>query len=260
MQKFGERFDHNLHALRIVESFEQRYAAYPGLNLSFEVREGIIKHSRDYPPDKYPELAEYLLELMPPLEAQLIDLTDEIAYYTADMDDGFESKLLSLEALRKEIPLFERYFAPVQKKYPEALPKLQFNEALKEILNFLVTDLMENSLAEIERAGIRTADDVRRLGRRLIASSPSAESEKLVLRKFLYQNLYMHPAIASEKEEGTKVVHELFEFYLKHTDKMPQWYADQAGRTSAHRVVCDYIAGMTDHYICRLHKELLGNA
>src|SRR5581483_12385591 len=106
MQQFGERFDHNLHALRIVEVFEQRYIEFPGLNLTFEVREGIIKHSRDYPPEKHPELAEYLLDQRPPLEAQLIDLTDEIAYYTADLDDGFEAMIWKLETLCEKIPLF----------------------------------------------------------------------------------------------------------------------------------------------------------
>ena len=109
MQSFGERFDHNLHALRIVESFEQRYADFPGLNLTFEVREGIVKHSRDYSPGDHPELAEYLLEQRPPLEAQLIDLTDEIAYDTADLDDGFEAKLFDLETLRGGLTLFREF-------------------------------------------------------------------------------------------------------------------------------------------------------
>src|ERR1700751_726849 len=106
----GLFFDHNLHALRIVEDFEQRYAAFPGLNLTFEVREGIIKHSHDYNPGEHPELAEYLLDLRPPLEAQLIDLADEIAYDTADLDDGFEARLLQLEEIRERVPVFERFF------------------------------------------------------------------------------------------------------------------------------------------------------
>src|ERR1700740_337416 len=110
MRARGFFFDHNLHALRIVEDFEIRYAAFRGLNLTFEVREGIIKHSRDYDPAQFPELAEYLLPERPPLEAQLIDLADEIAYNTADLDDGFEARLLSLDDIRAGDPLFERFY------------------------------------------------------------------------------------------------------------------------------------------------------
>jgi dGTPase len=258
MQAFGEHFDHNLHALRIVETFEQRYADFPGLNLTFEVREGIIKHSRDYAPDMHPELSEYLLDQKPPLEAQVIDLADEIAYYIADLDDGYEAKLLSLDTLRKEIPLFERFFAPVQTRYHNAAPKLQFNETLKRMLDHLVTDLMETSLAEVDRLGITSVEAVRRQPRRLIASSAEAARDKSVLKKFLYQNLYQHPAFSAEREQGTQVVESLFQFYLDHPEKMPVWYASLAAEGRKHRVVCDYIAGMTDHYVKRLHRELVG--
>ena len=177
MQTFGERFDHNLHALRIVEFFEQRYAGFPGLNLTFEVREGIIKHSRDYPPGEHTELAEYLLDQRPPLEAQLIDLTDEIAYSTAHLDDGFEAKLWDLEALREKLPLFDEFFRPVERRYPQAAPKLQFNETLKIILNLLVTDLMETSLAQLTSDRITKPIPLRALrkSRRRIASSHSVE-------------------------------------------------------------------------------------
>ena len=160
MQAFGDHFDHNLHALRIVESFEQRYADFPGLNLTFEVREGIIKHSHDYPPGEHPELAEYALDERPPLEAQLIDLTDEIAYNTADLDDGFEAKLLGLDTLRKEIPIFERFFLAVERLYPKAAAKLQFNETIKRILDCLVTDLIEN----LPGAGRTSRNQERRRG------------------------------------------------------------------------------------------------
>src|SRR3954453_6854414 len=142
MRQHGLFFDHNLHALRIVEDFEQRYAAFRGLNLTFEVREGIIKHSRSYNEKDHPELAEYFLDQRPPLEAQLIDLTDEIAYNTADLDDGYESHLLSLEGIREGVPLFERFFRQVEQVYPDAPDKLKFNEALKRVLNRFVDDLI----------------------------------------------------------------------------------------------------------------------
>lgn len=257
MQAFGERFDHNLHALRIVESFEHRYADFPGLNLTFEVREGIIKHSRDYSPAEHPELAEYLLDQRPPLEAQLIDLSDEIAYYSADLDDGFEAKVWGLETLRK-IPLFERFFLPVERQYPGVSAKLQFNETLKKLLNYLVTDLLTTSLAEVGRHGIATVAQVRRHPRRLIGFSPEVEAEKNVLREFLYNNLYLHPVFATEKEQGTRTIQDLFHLYLDHPEKMPPWYAGQAEHGQKQRVVCDYIAGMTDHYIRKVHQELLG--
>src|SRR5215813_11890508 len=139
MRQHGLFFDHNLHALRIVEDFEQRYAAFRGLNLTFEVREGIIKHSRDYSTREHPELTEYLLDQRPPLEAQLIDLTDEIAYSTADLDDGYEAHLLMLPEIRRSVPIFESYYVEAERRYPEAPDKLKFNEALKRVLNRFVT-------------------------------------------------------------------------------------------------------------------------
>ncbi len=137
MRAHGLSFEHNLHALRIVEDFEQRYAAFRGLNLTFEVREGIIKHSHDYRGQDYPELAEYLLDERPPLEAQLIDLTDEIAYNTADLDDGYEAQILSLDQIRQGIPVFERFFLEVEQIYPDAPVKLKFNETVKRVLESL---------------------------------------------------------------------------------------------------------------------------
>src|SRR5437660_880428 len=145
MRLHGLSFDHNLHALRIVEDFEQRYAAFRGLNLTFEVREGIIKHSHDYNPDEHPELTEYSLDQRPPLEAQLIDLTDEIAYSTADLDDGYEAHLLSLDEIRKGVPVFECCFREVDRIYAKAPEKLKFNEAPKRMLNRFVGDLISNT-------------------------------------------------------------------------------------------------------------------
>src|SRR5512146_943016 len=152
MRPHGLRFDHNLHALRIVESFELRYIEYTGLNLTFEVREGIIKHSRNYRADDYPELAEYLLDLRPPLEAQLIDHTDEIGYTTADLDDGFEARLLHLDRIRADVVLFERHYREVERTYPNARTKLKFNEALKRMLNELVTDLIDTTARRIRES------------------------------------------------------------------------------------------------------------
>src|SRR5437899_10252948 len=137
MRAQGACFNHNLHALRIVEQFEQRYLDFPGLNLTFEVREGIIKHSRDYSAAEFPQLAEYLLDLRPPLEAQLIDWVDEIAYNTADFDDALEAEIIDLASVRKNVRIFERFYREVEKRYPNAIEKLKFNEALKRMLDCL---------------------------------------------------------------------------------------------------------------------------
>src|ERR1700740_39596 len=150
MRQHGGRFNHNLHALRIVEQFEQRYLDHPGLNLTFEVREGIIKHSRDYSAAEFPELAEYLLEERPPLEAQLIDLVDEIAYNTADLDDGFEAHLLDLDQLREEVPVFGAAYREVDRTHPDGLQKLKFNEALKRVLDRLAPDLFAHTTPRLD--------------------------------------------------------------------------------------------------------------
>src|ERR1035441_9460750 len=173
MREYGLFFDHNLHALRIVEDFEQRYAAFRGLNLTFEVREGIIKHSHDYDAKQHPELAEYLLDQRPPLEAQLIDLTDEIGYNTADLDDGYEAHLLTLEQIRAGVPVLERFFREVEQTYPNAPDKLKFNEALKGVFNRLAGDLITNTQARLKRAGIETLADIRLHPERLAPSLPA---------------------------------------------------------------------------------------
>jgi dGTPase len=257
MRENGLFFDHNLHALRIVEDFEQRYAAFRGLNLTFEVREGIIKHSHDYDAKQYPELSEYLLDQRPPLEAQLIDLTDEIAYNTADLDDGFEAHLLSLEEIREGIPAFERFYREVEQIYPDAPEKLKFNEALKRILNRFVGDLITNTQARLQHAGIKTLEDVRHHPGRLAAFSPAVESERKQSKDFLYKNLYYSPSLAGEKEDAERVVGELFTFWMDHPDALPHNYREKVEKKEASlpRVICDYIAGMTDNFIFEQYEK-----
>ena len=257
MQSHGLRFDHNLHALRIVEYFESRYADFSGLNLTFEVREGIIKHSRDYAAKDYPELAEYLLDCRPPLEAQLIDHTDEIGYTTADMDDGFEAKMLNLEQIRPNVALFERYFREVERKYPTAPNKLKFNEALKRMLNELVTDLIENTRSRILGANVKSLEDVRNHPERLAAFSPQVERERREAKQFLYENLYLSAPLRPEKLDGERVVGDLFQYWMGRPDSLPTSYQQKAKEEPLARVVCDYIAGMTDNFIIEQHRRLV---
>jgi dGTPase len=258
MREHGLFFDHNLHALRIVEDFEQRYAAFRGLNLTFEVREGIIKHSHDYDARQHPELAEYLLDQRPPLAAQLIDLTDEIAYNTADLDDGYEAHLLSLDQIREGVPVFERFYREVEQIYPDAPDKLQFNETVKRVLNLFVDDLITNTRARLKQAGIRTLEDVRGHSERLAAFSAPVETARKQSKDFLYENLYFSSALAGEKDDAERVVGELFTFWMEHPTTLPHSYQEKAKEESLPRMICDYIAGMTDNYIFEQYEKYCG--
>jgi dGTPase len=256
MRAQGDRFDHNLHALRIVERFEQRYLQFPGLNLTFEVREGIIKHSRDYAGQDFPELAEYALAERPPLEAQLIDLVDEIAYNTADLDDGFEARLLDLAAICDGVPVFAEAYAEVDRAHPQGRAKLKFTEALKRVLDRLASDLITSTARAVETAAVHGVGGIRRHPRRLAAFSPGVAAQNAQLKRFLFASLYGAPAIVEERERSVAALEELFRYYMEHPDRMPPFYAEEAGQQPRHRVVCDYIAGMTDHFLLRQHREL----
>ena len=258
MRRHGHFFDHNLHALRIVEDFEMRYAAFRGLNLTFELREGIIKHSRDYSCAEFPQLAEYLLDQRPPLEAQLIDLADEIAYIIADLDDGYEARLLSLEQSRAGVPNFEHAYVEVERTFPNVAEKLKFNEALKQLLDRFVGDLIANTQAQLRVAGVRRMHDVRSCARRLVTFSPVIEKQKREMKEFLYANLYFSPSLEPEKTDAEHVINKLFEFWMKEPESLPSSYQEKATYEPLPRVVCDYIAGMTDNFIFQQHDNFCG--
>ena len=255
MRQHGHFFDHNLHALRIVEDFEMRYAAFRGLNLTFEIREGIIKHSHDYSVDEHPELAEYRLDQRPPLEAQLIDLADEIAYNTADLDDGFEAHLITLPMIRTDLPVFETFFREVELKYPDAQEKLKFNEALKLVLNRFVTGLIEGTTANIQQANIQTVDDVRCHPERLVGFPKGIDLDRLACKEFLHANLYFSKALEPEKDEAERVISDLFAHWMRRPSDLPAAYREKSKQAPLPRVLCDYIAGMTDNFILEQHKR-----
>ncbi len=260
MRQHGLSFDHNLHALRLVEDFELRYAAFRGLNLTFEVREGIVKHSHDYDANSkdHPELAEYLLDLRPPLEAQLIDLTDEIAYNTADLDDGYEARLLTVEQIADGVDLFASHYGEAKGRYPNAAEKLVFNEALKSIFDRLVGDLIANTAQRVQAAGARSLEDVRRHRERLAAFSPPVEEAQRRLKEFLYENLYYSPALAAEKEDAERIIGELFAHWMEEPGDLPRNYREKSGHEPLARVICDYIAGMTDPFIFQQYEKYCG--
>jgi dGTPase len=255
MQEHGDYFDHNLHALRTVEQFEQRYADFPGLNLTFEVREGIVKHSRDYDAKEFPRLAEYLLDQRPPLEAQLIDFTDEIAYSTADLDDGVEARILTREQVRRDVPVFARLYAEVERLYPAAAEKLKFNETLKRVLDHLVSDLITHTRKKIGESGVQRVEDVREFPQRLCAFSPQVEEERRQMKDFLYQNLYFSSALQRDKQQAEQVISEMFAFFMKLPQELPASYQEKTRQEPLHRIVCDYIAGSTDVFILEQHRR-----
>ncbi|HLJ29010.1 MAG TPA: deoxyguanosinetriphosphate triphosphohydrolase [Candidatus Angelobacter sp.] len=255
MQEYGDIFDHNLHALYIVEEFEQRYADFPGLNLTFEVREGIVKHSCDYDAAKFPQLAEYSLDQRPPLEAQLIDLTDEIAYNTADLDDGLEARILTLEQIRAGVPVFARLFAGIERRYPNASEKLKFNETLKRVLDRMVSDLIATTRKRLSADAVYSVEAVRKHPQRLTGFSEEVEDERRQIKAFLYENLYYSSTLRAVKKRAEQVVAELFAFFMKMPEELPTTYQEKRQHEPLHHIVCAYIAGMTDNYIQDQHRR-----
>jgi len=260
MRTHGGHFNHNLHALRIVEQFEQRYLDFPGLNLTFEVREGIIKHSRDYSSAEFPQLAEYFLDLRPPLEAQLIDWVDEIAYNTADLDDALEAELLDINVLRKEVSFFGDVYDQVDTAHPGAREKLKFNEALKRVLDSLASDLLECTQQRVLASGASSPDDIRRAPERLAGFSEAAMARNVQLKRFLFTHIYDHPAISEDRDRSVIYLERLFRYYLGSRGSMPAFYEELARSESRHIIVCDYIAGMTDQFLLRQHHEHFGGS
>jgi dGTPase len=258
MRQHGFSFDHNLHALRIAEDFELRYASFRGLNLTFEVREGIIKHSHDYDVKDHPELAEYMLDQRPPLEAQLIDLTDEIGYNTADLDDGCEAHLLTVEQIASSVTLFDRSNREVRALYPDAPEKLQFNETLKRVFDRLVSDLIASTRERVAQAGVHSLEAIRRHPERMAAFSSEMEVGRRELKDFLYENLYFSPALAGEKDDAERIVGELFAHWMEEPDDLPRSYREKAAHEPLPRIICDYIAGMTDPFIFQQYEKYCG--
>lgn len=260
MREHGSGFEHNLHALRIVEQFEQRYADFPGLNLTFEVREGIVKHSGHRSAAEFPELTEYWMDLRPPLEAELIDFTDEIAYSTADLDDGVEALILTREQVREGVPIFADIYDEVQHLYPGASEKLKFNEALKRVLDRLVSDLIVNSRKLIRESKVDSVDAVRGFPQILVGFSTEVARQQKQIREFLFQNVYFSPELRPEKEQAEQIISELFRYFLHFPDELPASHQEKMRQEPLFRVVCDYIAGMTDSYITEQHSRFCSPA
>jgi dGTPase len=256
LKRHGLRFDHNLHALRIVESFEQRYAGHRGLNLTLASREGIVKHSRDYSAKEHPELAEYFLGQRPPIEAQLIDLADEIAYLTADLDDGVESGLLEIDHIREHVDILRRSYTAVERAHPEAEGKYIFHDALQAMQKTLILDLIQTTAANVTRSGAKSLADIRDLDHRVAVFSAEAEAERLQEKRYLYDTLYTSPALELEHSKAEEVVKGLFEFWVNEPEELPEAYITEVKTDGLARVVADYIAGMTDNFILLQYADV----
>lgn len=259
MARFGESFNHNVHALRIVEQFEQRYARFPGLNLTFEVREGIVKHSRDFGPGENPVFDAYLPGQRPPLEAQLIDLADEVAYNTADLDDAFTAEMLTAADVAEAVPQYRSLLTAVETQFPGASGREAFHETLRQLVDLLVSGLVEGTVKNARDAAVESADQVRLFPRRLAAFTPETGETSLQLKRFLYARVYSAPELSEGRERSVAMISELFQFFVTHPDRLPLPYSEQARQTPAYRVVCDYIAGMTDSFFRRSYEHTLGS-
>lgn len=256
MRRFGERFDHNLHSLRIVDSFEQPYARFPGLNLTFEVREGIAKHSRDFEPGEFPELEEYLPGQRPTLEAQLIDLADEIAYNTADLDDGYSAGMFAIADIAREVPHYGGLAVAAEMQFAGASERVRFLESLRGLIDLLVTGLIEGTQAAAGDSRVSNAADVRRHPERLARLAPAAREATAGLKTFLRGRVYFSDPLVEERRRSAEMVAELFQHFLGHAERLPE--SHQPGPEPPHRVICDYIAGMTDGYFRRVYQQELG--
>jgi dGTPase len=262
MRDYGG-FEHNLQSLRVVDLLEERYADFPGLNLTFETREGILKHCSANNARQLGELGErFLRRQQPGLEAQLANLADAIAYNNHDVDDGLRSGLVEIDALR-EVALFGREHAAVLERYPQLTGRRVIHETIRRMINRVVVDVVSTSRGRIADAGVRDIDDVRSQQRPLISLSDAAYAEHLELKRFLNANLYRHHRVLGMTDKARKVLRELFEGLMRDIDLLPREHRDAAataestaGLAGRARVVADYVAGMTDRYAIGEHRRL----
>jgi len=254
MQDFGG-FEHNLQSLRVVDELEERYAAFPGLNLTFESREGILKHCSRKNAETLGELGHRFLEKgQPSLEAQLTNLADEIAYNSHDVDDGLRSGLITVEELN-EVTLFREQYGEVRMFYPSLSPRRTVHEVVRRIINRQVVDLIETSTRHLDEAAPADIDAVRRQDKPLIAFSNGMREQNLELKRFLRTRLYRHYRVHRMTTKAARTITALFNAFLDDPRLLPSDVQQQAAMKEEHhgkdgraRVVADYIAGMTDRY------------
>ena len=260
MRDYGG-FEHNLQSLRVVDLLESKYADFPGLNLMFETREGILKHCSKKNARLLGDLGRRFLErTQPGLEAQVADIADAIAYNNHDVDDGYRAGLLGLGQLR-EHALFDAAFCDVRQRYPDLEDRRRVYEIIRRMIGTVVTDLIDNSRRAIDALNPATPDDVRAAGRPLIGMSDDVAEQHLRLKRFLHEHLYSHERKLAMTREVQAMLRVLFDAYFGNPDTMSPEFAlaatagDEANRA---RVVADYIAGMTDRFAIAEHERITG--
>ena len=250
MRDYGG-FEHNFQSLRVVDELESRYADFPGLNLMFETREGILKHCSARNARRLGDLGKRFLDRKQPgLEAQIADVADAIAYNNHDIDDGYRAGLLSLEQLRSQ-SLFARPYEEVRARYPALEDRRLVYEIIRRMIHFIVTDLIENSERRIEQHGPASIDDVRNAGQPLVRMSDDVAEQHLAMKRFLHKHLYSHEKKLEMTDKVQHMLRTLFNAYMDNPDRMPHKFAERAETaddTVRARAVADYIAGMTDRY------------
>jgi len=248
-------FEHNRHSLRIVEELEQKYPDFPGLNLSWEVREGLAKHQTAF--DR-PGAGNKFAAKNPSLEAQIANLADEITYYSHDLDDGLDSGLLSEKELRRHVRLWAHAARLVKKEHGDLPDECRRYFIIRTIIDLQIKDVVLTSERLISDAGVQSADDVRLHAKPLIRHSAERRELNIELRRYLYKNLYFNRVVNEPHLRAKQLLRELFSFYLKHPKEIGEQARKQIRRAGPHRVVCDYIAGMTDRYAMLEHQRIFG--
>ena len=249
-------FEHNHHSLRIVEELEQKYPKFSGLNLSWEVLEGLAKHQTAF--DR-PGIKKGFLAKNPSLEAQIANLADEITYYSHDLDDGLDSGLLTEKELCKHVRVWAHATKLVKKEFGNPPEESRRYFIIRTIIDMQMADVLATSEHLIAAAKVQSADDVRRFAKPLIQYSPERRRLNLELRKYLYKNLYFNPVVNEPHIRAKQLLRDLFEHYLKHPTLLGEQARKRIRQTGKHRAVCDYIAGMTDRFAIAEHKKLFGD-
>jgi dGTPase len=249
-------FEHNRQSLRIVEELEQKYPEFSGLNLTWEVREGLAKHSTNY---DHPSLGEGFDAQCSSLEAQVANLADEITYYSHDLDDGLDSELLAEANLESEVRMWNQAARDVQRDHGELPDECRRYFIIRCLIDQLVRDVVGTAEQRIVDAGIRSADEARLQPEPLVQYSPEQHSLNQELRDYLYANLYYNPLVHEPNLRAVRRLEQLFHYFLTHPDEVGEQSRKRAGAIGWHRAICDYLAGMTDRYALIEHRRLLGS-
>ncbi len=257
MKDYGG-FEHNRQGLRAVDLLEEKYPGFPGLNLTYEVREGIIKHETVY--DK-PQIEEFKPEIFPTLECQIVSIADEIAFHSHDVDDGLRSEVLDEKEL-SEAGLWRKLGEDIIKKNPDLPPYQRQSQMVRMMIDWMVTDVINQTQKRIKTEGINSVDDVRSIGEHLFSFSPEMKKLNLELKHFLFSKMYRHYRMIRMADKAKRIIKRLFEVYLDDPNQLPPHFKEKIKKSEGSlgekkmQVICDYIAGMTDRFALQEYKKL----